>query len=62
MKTFSGTKKNLVINYEQKLTEALKLYFLARELKAVGLRIVNPNITEQQIQEKVKDIFLNART
>jgi hypothetical protein len=62
MKTFSGTKKNLVINYEQKLTEALKLYFLARELKAVGLRIVNPNITEQQIQEKVKDIFLNARS
>ncbi len=59
---FMNTKNNFAINSEQKLTEALKLYFLARELKTVGLRMVNPNMTEQQIQEKVKEIFLNARS
>lgn len=55
-------KNNFVINSEQKLSEALKLYFLARELKAAGIRMMNPNMTEQQIQEKVKAIFLNARS
>jgi hypothetical protein len=59
---FMNTKNNFAINSEQKLIEALKLYFLARELKTVGLRMVNPNMTEQQIQEKVKEIFLNARS
>ena len=59
---FMNTKNNFAINSEQKLTEALKIYFLARELKTVGLRMVNPNMTEQQIQEKVKEIFLNARS
>ena len=57
-----NNKNNFFINSEQKLTEALKLYFLARELKTVGLRMMNPNMTEQQIQEKVKEIFLNARS
>ena len=56
-----NNKNNFFINSEQKLTEALKLYFLARELKTVGLRMMNPNMTEQQIQEKVKEIFLNAK-
>ena len=57
-----NNKNNFFINSEQKLTEALKLYFLARELKTVGLRMMNPNMTEQQIQEKVKEIFLIARS
>ncbi|MFA5806150.1 MAG: hypothetical protein WC879_16045 [Melioribacteraceae bacterium] len=63
MENDSVNNKNIFfINSEQKLTEALKLYFLARELKTVGLRMMNPNMTEQQIQEKVKEIFLNARS
>lgn len=60
--TIVNTKDNFSIISEQKLTEALKLYFLARELKVIGLRMVNPDMTEQQIQEKVKEIFLNARS
>ncbi|MCX6167707.1 MAG: hypothetical protein NTX65_00065 [Ignavibacteriales bacterium] len=56
------TENNFNTNSEQKLIESLKLYFLARELKIIGLKMVNPNLTEQQIQEKVKEIFLNARS
>ena len=57
-----NNKIDFVISYEQKLQESLKLYFLARELKAAGLRMMNPNMTEQKIQEIVKEIFLNARS
>ncbi|PKL82140.1 MAG: hypothetical protein CVV24_11645 [Ignavibacteriae bacterium HGW-Ignavibacteriae-3] len=55
-------KDDFAVNSERKLSEALKLYFLARELKAIGLKMVNPHLTEQQVKEKVKEIFLNARS
>ncbi len=46
----------------QKLRLALDLYNSARKLKAAGLRMQHKNWTEDQIQEKVKEIFLYART
>ena len=46
---------------EQKLRVALRLYYSARELKAAGLRAQNSDMTEAEIQAKVKDIFLNAK-
>ena len=46
---------------ERKLRVALRLYYSARELKAAGLRAQNPNWTEDEVQAKVKDIFLNAK-
>lgn len=46
----------------QKLRLALDLYKSARKLKAAGLRMQHKNWTEDQIQEKVKEIFLYART
>lgn len=47
---------------DQKIQVALRIYHSARELKAAGLRIKHPDMTEDQIQNKVREIFLYART
>jgi hypothetical protein len=47
---------------EQKLRVALNLYHSARELKACGLRAQHPGWSENEINEKVKEIFLYARS
>jgi len=47
---------------EQKLKVALQLYYSARELKAAGLRMFHPDWDEEKIQNKVREIFLHART
>jgi len=46
----------------QKLDVALRLYYSARELKAVGIRSQNPDWTEEKIEERVREIFLYTRT
>ena len=46
----------------QKLNTALSLYYSARELKAAGLREQNLGWSEEMIQEKLREIFLYART
>ncbi|MHA1370718.1 MAG: hypothetical protein ACTSRA_13540 [Promethearchaeota archaeon] len=47
---------------EQKLRLFLDLHECAWNLKAAGLRFQHPDWTEEQIQNKVKEIFLYART
>jgi hypothetical protein len=47
---------------EKKLKIALRLYYSARDMKAAGLRMQNPDWTEEKIQTKVREIFLYART
>ncbi|MBW1714973.1 MAG: hypothetical protein JRJ77_03985 [Deltaproteobacteria bacterium] len=47
---------------EKKLKIALRLYYSARDTKAAGLRMQNPDWTEEKIQTKVREIFLYART
>lgn len=47
---------------EQKLKVAFQLYDSAKELKAAGLRLQNPDWPEERIQERVREIFLYART
>ena len=47
---------------EQKLTAALKFYYSAKELKAAGLLVQNPDWSEDMIRDKVREIFLYART
>jgi hypothetical protein len=47
---------------EQKLEVALRLYYSARELKAAGLRAQHTDWTEEQIRDKVREIFLYARS
>jgi len=46
----------------QKLNAAFALYWSARKIKAAGLRRQHPDWTEDQIQQRVKEIFLHAVT
>jgi len=45
---------------EQKLRLMQQLYYTAWQLKAAALRERNPQWTEDQIQAKVKEVFLYA--
>lgn len=47
---------------EKKLNLVQRLYFSARELKAAELRRRHPDWPEDAVQEKVREIFLYART
>lgn len=47
---------------ERKLEIAEHLYECARELKAAALHDQHPNWTDKEIQEKVREVFLYART
>jgi hypothetical protein len=45
---------------QQKLKSAFALYWAARRLKAAALRERHPDWTEERIERKVREIFLNA--
>jgi hypothetical protein len=47
---------------EQKLRTATLMYWSARKIKAARLRELHPDWTEDQVQEKVRRIFLHAVT
>ena len=47
---------------QEKLRSAFNLYWSARKMKAAGLRAQHPDWAEEQIQKKVKEIFLHAVT
>lgn len=47
---------------EKKLFLSLNLYNCAKELKTESLKIFHPELSEKEIKEKVKKIFLYART
>jgi len=55
-------KKTTKLTPEQKLTQSLRLYFNAKELKIAALRKYHPELSEQEIQKKVKEIFLYAKS
>jgi DUF1365 family protein len=47
---------------ERKLEIAMSLYHSAREWKAAAFRTRYPDLTEEEIQKMVKEVFLYART
>jgi hypothetical protein len=47
---------------EKKLRVAQMLYYSARQLKAAGLKAQNPDWVEEKINNRVREIFLYART
>ena len=47
---------------QQKLRAAAALYWGARKLKAARLRQLHPDWTDEQIQQRVKEIFMHAVT
>jgi hypothetical protein len=40
----------------------LRLYHSAKELKAAGLRMQNPDWSQEKVRNTLRLIFLNART
>jgi hypothetical protein len=46
----------------EKLQIANTLYWSAWEAKTAWLRQIDPSLTEEQIEEKVRDIFFHATT
>jgi len=55
-------KRIINLTPEQKLLLSLKLYHSAKELKTESLKKFHPELTEKEIREKVKKIFLYARS
>jgi len=47
---------------EQKLRTSFQLYWGAREIKAARLRQQHPEWSEEQVQQRVKEIFMHAVT
>ncbi len=47
---------------EQKLRAVEKLYWTARALKVAWLRSQHPDWSEEEVERKVREIFLHART
>ena len=47
---------------EKKLQVALDLYRSAKELKAAGLKLRHPEWSPEKIDQKVRELFLYART
>ena len=47
---------------EKKLQVALDLYYSAKELKAAGLKQQHPEWSAEKIRQRVREIFLYART
>lgn len=46
----------------EKLRVASDLYWMARKIKAARLRQLHPEWTEDEVQQRVKGIFLHAVT
>ena len=47
---------------EKKLQLAMDLYYSAQEIKAAGLKQRYPEWSTEKINQKVREIFLYART
>lgn len=47
---------------QQKLRTAFTLYWSARKLKASALRCQHPHWSGVEIEEKVKEIFIHAKS
>ena len=47
---------------EQKWRTAFNMFWSARALKAAGLREQHPDWSEEQVQKRVREIFLHAVT
>ncbi len=47
---------------EQKYKIGMSIYWTVRKWKAAGIRMQHPDWSEEQVQAKVKEIFLYVRT
>jgi len=47
---------------QQKLEVAMNLYYSARELKSAWIRQLHEDWSDQQVEEAVREVFVNARS
>jgi hypothetical protein len=47
---------------EEKLREAFRLYWSARKLKTAAVREQHPDWSEDEVERRVREIFLHARS
>ena len=47
---------------QQKLEVAMNLYYSARELKSAWVRQLHRDWSDQQVEEAVREVFVNARS
>ncbi len=47
---------------QQKLEAAMNLYYSARKLKSAWIRQLHKDWSDQQVEDTVTEIFVNART
>ena len=47
---------------EKKLFLSLELYWSARKLKSASLKALNPELPDIEIEKKLKEVFLYARS
>ena len=61
-----GTKIQEEIFYRmtpaQRLRAAEQLYWSARQLKTASIQALHPELDQEQVQQKVKEIFMYARS
>lgn len=50
------------LSAEKKLMLSIRLYYAAKELKRESLKKFHPELSENEIKEKLKKIFLYARS
>jgi hypothetical protein len=62
MKQNNETSHTKSLSPQQKLDEALKLYYTARELKRAGLKLLYPDLDNEKIEKKITEIFLSAKS
>ncbi len=48
--------------YQKRLEQSLRLYYSAWELKFAAIKHFNPELSDEEITKKVKEIFMYAVT
>lgn len=61
-KSDPGSSRFKNMSPEKKLDLSMQLYYSAKELKKAALREFHPDWDEDKIEQKVREIFLYART
>jgi hypothetical protein len=55
-------KSKTKLSPAEKLNISLSLYFEARKLKKAALKTFYPQLTDEQLEEEVRKIFVNAKS
>ncbi|MBI2416604.1 MAG: hypothetical protein HYV28_01625 [Ignavibacteriales bacterium] len=58
--TFNPEFPTRHLSGEEKLIQSMNLYFSAREMKKAGLKMQHPELTEEELEKKVTEIFIRA--